>query len=183
MKPPGDWTTTIRPTAAKLYKEMLATHGEQTVAIIEALEIARRRAEIDQTEKDWRKRHGSDLDAARGNYNSLRYLAGGNLLAEAGNLFKSLCGEFGAQRACHILEGLEREQNRCRWGKDMQAWRAIHGLTREQAAAVLELSVEDVEAIESNSLCAGPDAMRLIRPALKRIKSDLAIPQNEGQPC
>lgn len=103
----GDWTTTIRPAARKVYSDLLATHGKQTGAVVEALEIARRQAEIDQTERDWRERHGFTWKPDMKDYH-----AGRNLVIAADGLFKSLAGEFGPQRAVHILTALEREQSR-----------------------------------------------------------------------
>jgi len=169
----SDWNDSVKPIAKKLLAELLKTHGQQTGAAIEALEIARRRAEIDQTERDWRTRHGFDLESARGNYGSKVYLAGGNLLADGGGMFKSLCQEFGPQRATHVLNGLEREFNRSRWGADLAAWRQRNGFTSAQAAAELSLAVEDVEAIENQTCSAGPEVMRLVRPALRKVRAEL----------
>jgi len=169
----SDWNDVIKPVAEKTYLEISKTHGEQSGAAVEALEIARRRAEIEQTETDWRKRHGYDLEHARGNYGHKDYLAGGNLLAEAGRMFKTLCGEFGPQRAVHILTGIEREHNRAAWGKDLRAWRERGGMTVEAAARELGLAVEDVEAIEAGNFSAGPEVMRLVRPAIRRVRGEL----------
>lgn len=174
-RPPSDWATTIKPVASKAYLEISKTHGEQAGAAVEALEIARRRAEIEQTEADWRKRHGWDLERARGNYGHKDYLAGGNLLASAGSLFKSLCGEFGPQRAVHVLTGIEREHARASWKTDLRAWRGEKSVVA--AAAILGLAVEDVEAIERGEFSAGPEAMRLVRPALRRVRADLGKTQ------
>ncbi len=169
----SDWSQTIKPVARNTHAELLKTHGQQTGALIEALEIARRRAEIEQTEKDWRRRHGFDLETARGSYTAHSYLSGGNLLVEAGNLLRTLAHEFGPQRAVHILTALEREQALHKWGTDLIEWRDQKGLTMVQAAGELGLAVEDVDAIERGELCAGPDAMRLIRPALQRVRVEL----------
>lgn len=169
----SDWNESIKPIASKVYADLLKAHGQQTTAAIEALEIARRRAEIDQTERDWRQRHGFDLDRARGNQLAKDYLAGGNLLASAGSLFQSLCGEFGGQRAVHILTGIERENTRARWGNDLKTWRARGEMTVEAAARELGLAVEDVEAIEAGTFSAGPEVMRLVRPALRRVRGEL----------
>ncbi len=169
----SDWQQTIKPVARNTHAELLKTHGQQTGALIEALEIARRRAEIEQTEKDWRRRHGFDLETARGSYTAHSYLSGGNLLVEAGNLLRTLAHEFGPQRAVHILTALEREQRRAGWGDDLRAWRAKMGYSIEGAATELGLDTETVTDIERGELCAGPDAMRLIRPALQRVRSEI----------
>lgn len=158
----SDWNETIKPVASKLYAELSKTHGEQAGAVVEALEIARRRAEIEQTELDWRKRHG-----CVGN------CSGVFLLASAGQLFKSLCAEFGAQRAVHILTGIEREHSRSRWSADLLTWRKRGELTAEAAARALGLAVEDIEAIEAGTFSAGPEVMRLVRPALWRVRDEL----------
>lgn len=173
----SDWNETIKPIASKVYQDLLKAHGEHAGAAVEALEIARRRAEIEQTEAEWRTRHGWDLARARGNYAHADYLAGGNLLASAGSLFKSLCGEFGPQRAVHILTGIEREHARAAWGTDLRAWRGRGEKTVADAARELGLAVEDVEAIEAGTFSAGPEAMRLVRPALRRVRGDLGKSQ------
>ena len=157
----SDWSATIKPVASKTYAELLAAYGEQVGAAIEALEIARRQAEIAQTMDDWAKRHElSPSDSF-------------DLLLDVGKIFTDLCGEFGPQRAVHILVGIEREHNRKLKAQDMKSWRSIFGYSVEAAATELGISSEDVEAIENNCFNAGPAAMALIRPALKRIKSDL----------
>ena len=171
----SDWQMNARPAASRIYNDLLKTHGAQVAAAVEALEIARRRAEIEQTEADWRKRHGYDLEHARGNYGHKGYLAGGNLLANAGSLFKSLCGEFGPQRAVHILTAIEREHTRATWGNDLRAWRQRGEMTVDAAARELGLSVEDIEAIEAGTFKAGPEVMRLVRPALRRIRDELGM--------
>ena len=89
----SDWSENLKPVASKSYAELLKTYGQQAGAAVEALEIARRRAEIDQTERDWRERHGLK--------------SGEMILATTGGMFKSLCGEFGPKRAVHILTGIE----------------------------------------------------------------------------
>ncbi len=173
----SDWNDNIKPIAAKLHAELLKTHGEQTGALVEALEIARRQSEIAQTIKDWVGRHrfATGPDQAS---------IGFELLTDAAGIFKSLCEEFGAQRAVHILTGLERQQQRARHGADLRAWRLRGNLTVAQAAAELGLAVEDVEAIEGETLNAGPAAMRMIRPALRRVASDLSggrMAEDRGQ--
>jgi hypothetical protein len=166
----SDWSQTIKPVAGKLYAELCKAHGERIGALIEALEIARRRAEIDQTERDWRERWG--FACVGENYQAKNYLAGGNTIAEAVALFQSFREEFGPQRAVHIITGLEREHTRGRWAIDMETWRTVGKLTVEAAASELGLAVEDVLAIEAGTLNAGPDAMRLIRPALRRVRQE-----------
>jgi hypothetical protein len=168
----SDWSSVIRPVAAKLHAELSKTHGKETSALVEALEIARRRAEIEATEQEWRVRHGFDLDSAGGNFGSKLYQHGGNLLATAGTLFKTLSAEFGAQRAVHILTGIEREHTRARWGTDLLAWRQRGGMSVESAARELGLAVEDIEAIERGDFSAGPEVMRLVRPALRRVRGE-----------
>ena len=170
----SDWNDTIKPVASKLYADLRITHAMEVGALVEALEIARRRAEIDQTEKEWCKRHGFDLERARGNMQAKSYLKGANLIVEAANLFKTLCNEFGPQRAVHVLTAIEREHARQRWASDLQAWRARGEMSTAQAAAELGLSIEDVEAIEGGTFSAGPAAMRLVRPALRRVRGELA---------
>ena len=157
----SDWNDTVKPVASKTYAELLKTHGAQVAAAVEALEIARRQAEITQTIEDWSKRHHLPLGAAA------------DLLQAGQELFAGLCGEFGPQRAVHVLTGIEREHTRASWGADLRAWRKRGEMTVEAAARELGLAVEDVEAIEAGNFSAGPEVMRLVRPALRRVKSEL----------
>ena len=158
----SDWSENLKPVASKSYAELLKTHGKQVGAAVEALEIARRRAEVDRTERDWRERHKLDLEG------------GEILLLDALNMFASLCLRFDPKRAVHILTGIERAHARAAWGKDLRSWRAMRGeMSQEAAANELGLSLEDVLAIEGQTFSAGPEVMRLVRPALRRVKSDL----------
>ena len=157
----SDWQTTCKPAAAKLHKELLKSHGAETGAMVEALEIARRTAEIEQTTEDWVARHCLEPDSAI------------PLLNDAKEVFMSLCGEFGPQRAVHVLTALEREHSRQRWGIDMKAWRKRGGMSVEQAATELNLCVEDIECLERGDFIAGPETMRRVRPALQRVRGEL----------
>ncbi len=151
----------IKPIAKKLYAELSATHGNNLLAMIEAIEIARRQAEIDQTKADWSERHGFNLDDVTA------------LLSDAAGVFESLVGELGPQPAIHVLTALEREQTRQRWAADLVAWRKRGDLTVTDAAIELGLAYEDVVALESGEFSAGPDAMRLVREALRRVRGEL----------
>jgi len=169
----SDWNDTLKPVATKLYADLRQQHAGATGALIEALEIARRRAEIDQTERDWRTRHGFDLEQSRGNMQSVSYLAGGNLLVEANHLFRSMAHEFGPQRTVHILTAIERSQTRSQWAADLKEWRARGKRSVAAAAQELGLSVEDLTAIEGETFKAGPEVMRVVRPALRRVKEEI----------
>ena len=157
----SDWQMNAKPAAKRVYADLLKTHGDKVGAAVEAMEIARRHAEIRQTEMEWRERHGlDDLHADL-------------LNLECANLFGGLVGEFGAQRAVHILTGIEREQARAAWGNDLRAWRKQLNMTVADAALELGLAIEEIEAIEANTFSAGPEVMRLVRPALQRVRMDL----------
>lgn len=107
----SDWSSVIKPAARKVFADLQKTHGEQTGAVVEALEIARRRAEINQTEEGWRERHGFDWNPKLDGYS-----VGVDLLVAAGGIFSSLCEEFGPQRATHVLNGIGREYRRFKRG-------------------------------------------------------------------
>ena len=160
--------TTIKPIAKKLYAELSATHGNNLPAMLEAMEIARRQAEIDQTKADWSERHGFNLDDAAA------------LLSDAAGVFESLVGELGPQPSVHVLTALEREQTRQRWGADLVAWRKRNELTVTDAAIELGLAFEDVTALERGDFSAGPDAMRQVRKALLRVRGELTDVGNHG---
>lgn len=144
MKPNSDNQTIIKPVAKKVYSDLLKLYPEHIGLAVEALEIARREREVILP-----------------------------IWSTVMELFKSLRGEFGTQRAGHILTAIEREHRRQTWATDMAAWRKRGELSPAEAATELGLAVEDIIAIEEGSFTAGPEAMRQVRPALKWIRQEL----------
>lgn len=114
-----------------------------------------------------------------------------NIVPAAERLFAELRREFTIQQIKHIAGALERQVDKAERAALLRAWRAGRGarledgrwkmedggcgpLSVERAARELGLAVEDIEAIEGETLKCGPEAMRPIRRALRRCRADMA---------
>lgn len=97
-----------------------------------------------------------------------------NIVPAAARLFAELRQEFTQQQIKHLLVALERCLSLVHRANLMKDWRAANKMGVEDAARELGISVEDVEAIEDESLRVNAAAMRPIRRALQRCKKDLA---------
>ena len=157
----SDRKLNILPAAKKLYAKLLKSNGKQTGAMVEALEIARRTAEIEQTTEDWAARHALPLGD------------GADLLNDAREVFAYLAKEFGQKRAVHVLVALEVEHSWAKRSEEMLEWRKRRGFFVHHAAIELGISVEDITAIEGGIFKAGPDFMHRVLPILTRVRKEL----------
>lgn len=96
-----------------------------------------------------------------------------NIVPAAERIFTHLRQEFTVQQIKHIAGALERAVDRAERADLLRAWRSLQRVTMEEAATQLGIAVKDVQAIESETLKVGPEAMRPIRRALRRCRHDL----------
>lgn len=97
----------------------------------------------------------------------------------ADRILGELRQEFTLGQCLSVSTELERATQRAYNGELLRHWRG--DMSQDQAAHLLGLSVNEVASIETGKAIFGPEAMRRIRPAIKRCAAELGEENRPSQ--